>query len=157
MDAEDTTETLTARLAAFGAQQLLTSLNALASGLARVEPQDESQATFAPKLTKAQGSIDWRAPAEAIVRLIRATVPWPGAVTAWQGERLKILSASAGTEAMPPTSAPGTILRVAPDGLAVSTGKGSVVIREVQPAGRRRMSVREFIAGHHLQVGDILG
>lgn len=157
IDAEDTAETLTARLATFGAQQLLTSLNALASGLARVEPQDESQATVAPKLTKAQGSIDWRAPAEAIVRLIRATVPWPGAVTAWQGELLKIVSASAGTEAMPPTAVPGTILRVAAEGLAVSTGKGSVVIREVQPAGRRRMSVREFIAGHAVQVGEQLG
>jgi methionyl-tRNA formyltransferase len=157
IDPADTTEALTARLAACGAQQVLAALQDLASGRARFEPQDESQATFAPKLTKAQGAIDWRAPAEAVVRVIRATIPWPGATTELRGTPLKIWSASLGEAATPPGVVPGTILRVAAKGLTVSTGKGTVVIREVQPPGRRRMTIREFLAGHPIPAGEIAG
>src|SRR3989338_2223292 len=85
---------LTARLALLGAETLVRALDALAGGRARLSPQDDSQATCAPKLTKEQGRIDWGQPAEAIARLVRAMTPWPGAATAWNGEPLKVWRAS---------------------------------------------------------------
>ena len=153
---EDTAEMLTDRLAALGAQQLLGALDAIGSGRARLTPQDESQATVAPKLTKAHGQIDWRAPAETIARVIRATVPWPGATTTWRGQPLKIWAAVRGEAQTPPGIVAGTIVHAAPEGVTVSTGKGTLVIRELQPPGRRRMSVREFLAGHRVTVGEQL-
>jgi len=151
-------ETLTNRLAQLGAQQLVRALELLHTGRAMFTPQEESQATFAPKFTKAQGRIDWHQPAAVIARLVRATVPWPGAMTAWKGEALKIWSVS-----LPETStavsgaAPGTIVHVGSDGVTVATGTGALCLHEVQAAGRRRMTIKEFLAGHPMRVGERFG
>jgi methionyl-tRNA formyltransferase len=157
IDPGETAERLTQRLAQVGAEELLRALKALADGRARVEPQEESQASLAPKLTKAQGTIAWERPAEAIERLVRATQPWPGASTTWQGHSFKIFAASVNTTGVPTETAPGTVLDVSSEAIRVATGQGALAIREVQMAGKRRMSVKEFLAGHRIQVGDILG
>jgi len=154
----ETAEALTDRLACLGAQELIRALEALASGRVEGRPQTESDASVAPKLTKAQGRIDWAQPAAAIERLVRATVPWPGASTDWQGARLNIWTvalSSAGDDGSMPS--PGTVVRASPEGLEVATGQGRLVITEVQRAGKRRMNVREFLAGHSVRVGDQLG
>ena len=151
VNAQDTTEMLTRRLAVLGAEVLSAALRALAGGSARGIPQDESHATFAPKLTKAQGRIDWRQPAEAIVRLVRATVPWPGAATAWQGHLLKVWAAAPDAGA----GAPGTVLQASGERLLVAAGHGAVALTALQPAGGRHMQVREFLAGHRVQPGDV--
>ncbi|MBI4003868.1 MAG: methionyl-tRNA formyltransferase [Candidatus Omnitrophica bacterium] len=156
IEAGEDAHTLTARLARCGAQTLLRTLEMLAAGRIRVHAQDESRASLAPKLTKAQGEIDWQKPAEVIERLVRATVPWPGAATAWRGGSLKIVSAGLG-EHRAQKAVPGTVVDVTADSLAVAAGQGTLIIREVQPAGKRRMGVREFLAGHPIKVGDILG
>lgn len=156
IEAEEDAEALTHRLAACGAVGLIRSLEAVAAGRARFEPQDESQATFAPRLTKAQGRIDWQAPAERIVRLVRATVPWPGATTIWGGQPIRIWRASVG-QLKAEGALPGTVVQVAPEAIAVAAGEGVVVIHELQPAGRRRMIAREFLAGHHVSVGERFG
>lgn len=149
-------QALTGRLAQAGAQALVEALAAIAEGRARFEPQDESQASLAPKLTKAQGRIDWEAPADAIERLVRATVPWPGASTTWRGTPLKVWRAAVGAEE-PRQAMPGTVVRAGPGGVGVATGRGTLDLLEVQPADRRRMGIAEFLAGHRLTVGEQLG
>jgi len=145
---------LTDRLAKLGAQELVRTLEVISRGTAEPRAQDETQATLAPKLSKVQGVIDWEQPAAAIERLIRATVPWPGAVAGWQGVPLKIWAAQAvGGDAR--GAAAGTVVEVAPEQLLVATGKGVLAIREVQRPGRRRVSVRDFLAGHAVSVGDM--
>ena len=150
----DDAEALSKLLAGQGAALLVRGLDLLASGRAQWRPQDESHASLAPKLTKAQGHVDWRATAQELERLVRATVPWPGAVTAWHGQPLKILAASVGRaeDGVPP----GTVVAVG-ETVAVATGQGTLEITDVQPAGKRRMTIKEFLAGHPISVGERLG
>ncbi len=158
IQAGDDAEALTGRLAELGAEELLGALEAVASGRARFRRQDDAQASLAPKLTTAQGVIDWRKPAAAIERQVRAMVPWPGARTSWRGRELKLFRASSGREKTgAPRILPGTIAEVAPEAVIVATGEGTLELKDVQLAGRRRMSVREFLAGHPINVGEILG
>lgn len=152
----DTAMTLSARLARLGAQALVDTLDAMEQGTAAFHSQEERQASYAPKLTKAHGRIDWRADAAAIDRLVRAMVPWPGAYTDWNGTSLKVWRAS-WQAAVDKPAHPGEVLSVGPDGLKVATGNGQLMIHELQLAGRRRMAVQEFLAGHDLQVGEMLG
>jgi methionyl-tRNA formyltransferase len=126
----------------------------LAAGTAAFQPQEEAAATFAPKLSKAQGRIDWRRPAAEIHRLIRALVPWPGAFTAGALGRLKICAASLGPAA---PDAPGMVVEAGPDGLVVAAAGGTLRISRLQPEGKRVMTVKEFLAGHRLEPGDRLG
>ena len=157
IEAGEDAQALTNRLARLGAEALLQTLTLMASGQTRDQTQDESGASLAPKFTKAQGGIDWRKPAEFIDRLVRATMPWPGASTTWRGGALKIVSAGIGGPQANQDAAPGTVIDVSADALAVATGQGTLVIREVQPAGKRRMRVREFLAGHPIGKGERFG
>ena len=157
IEAGEDAQTLTNRLARLGAEALLQTLKMIVSGQARDQAQDESRASLAPKLTKAQGEIDWRKPAEFIDRLVRATIPWPGAATTWRGGALKIVSADLGESYATQAAAPGMVIDVSPDTLAVATGEGTLIIREVQLAGKRRMSAREFLAGHRIEQGERFG
>lgn len=144
---------LTDRLAKLGAQELVRTLGLISNGQAVPRVQDEARATLAPKLSKAQGTIDWQRPAAEIDRLVRAMVPWPGAVAGWQGVPLKIWAAQAvGSD--PKGAAPGTVVSVEPERLLVATGSGVLAIHEVQRPGRRRISARDFLAGHTVSVGD---
>lgn len=146
---------LTARLARLGGELAVRALDAAERGSAHLVPQDDGQASYAPKLSKTQGRIDWNAPAAVIERMVRATTPWPGAVTAWRGEPLKIVRA-----ALAPaigSKPPGAVMQAGPDALIVATGEGALAVTELQPAGRRRLSAREFLAGYKVQVGDRFG
>ena len=145
---------LTDRLALIGAEELMRGLEALACGRARFTPQDESQASCAPKFTKEQGQIDWRQPAEQIVRMIRALTPWPGATALWRGRPLRIWSARVLASS---GASPGCILQVGTEAVVVGAGQGAVAVTEVQLSGKRRMRVSEFLAGHPIKPGDTLG
>lgn len=147
--------TLTDHLAVLGAEELLKTLAQLEAGRITPRLQEESQATYAPKLTKAQGRIDWTQPASAIERLVRATVPWPGASTTWGGRPVKLWAVT--IELGSGDAEPGTVAAVSPSGLLVETGHGRLLIRELQPAAGRRLSAREFLSGHRVKVGDRLG
>ena len=149
----ESADALAGRLSRLGADALVTAMDRLSEGRARLIPQDDAQASTAPKLTKAQGRIDWRQPAEAIERLVRAMGPWPGAVASWHGETLKVLSARVDA---PPAHqhAAGTVTGAGASGIVVATGQGTLVITELQPPGRRRMRAQEFLAGHPLTVGE---
>lgn len=155
---EEDAEALGHRLARVGAEQLVETVDALAAGRAVPRPQHDATASFAPKLTKAQGRIDWHQPAAAIARLVRATMPWPGASTEWQGKALKIWKALA-LDAVQHTEhgRPGTVVHVDADGIRVAAADGVVVIHELQLAGRRRMRASEFLAGHPVREGAHFG
>ena len=149
IDIDDTAGTLTERLADLGATALLETLPCLAAGAVRPEPQDHSLATFAPKIDRATARIDWENDAGTVARQIRAFDPAPGAWTTLDGLELKLFGARAvdddGGEA-------GTVL-LADGGLRVAAGRGAVEILEAQPAGRRRIGVKEWLHGRSVTVG----
>ncbi len=142
---DDTAGSLGARLSEMGADLLLQTLPGYLDGSIRPQPQDDSQATYAPMLKKEEGLLDFTQPAEALERRVRAFNPWPGAFLEWQGQPLKIHRAHVQDCDVP---APGR--RCVIDGLpAVSTIQGCLVLDEVQPAGKRAMPGRDFLRGTH--------
>jgi len=140
---DDTGGSLHDRLAQIAPEALLEALRLLAAGNARRIPQDNAGATYAPKLKREHGQIDWSESAEAIERKIRAYNPWPGAFMKVSSQNLKIFSASV----VDLNGQSGQILRSDKD-LIVATGKGALSLAEVQLQGKRRMTAAEFLRGH---------
>ncbi|RJQ57217.1 MAG: methionyl-tRNA formyltransferase [Desulfobacteraceae bacterium] len=148
---DDTTATLSDRLAHLGAGLLIRTLNRLVEGRVVPKPQDHSLATSAPMLRKKDGRIDWSLSAERLEAFIRGVTPWPGAFTFLNDRRLKIFSA----EVVQTKSQvlPGTVVQGFPDELRVSTGGGLLSILEVQAESGKRMHIREFLHGFSIPVG----
>jgi methionyl-tRNA formyltransferase len=141
---EDTAGSLSDKLAGLGASLLQETLPEYLSGRIAPRAQDESQVTRAPMLDRAQGEIDFALTADHLARRVRAYHPWPGCFTMLHGEILKIHRA----HALPARSAvPGARL-VAEGKPAFGTGEGLLVMDELQPAGKRRMSGEEFLSGN---------
>jgi methionyl-tRNA formyltransferase len=141
----DTGGSLHDRLAQIAPHALLEALQMLAKGNAPRIPQDNALATYAPKLTRDDGKIDWSEPAEIIERKIRAFNPWPGAFTeiAPGVRKLKIFSAAI----VDFSGKPGEFLRSEKE-LIVAAGKHALSLNEVQPEGKRRMGAAAFLRGH---------
>jgi methionyl-tRNA formyltransferase len=155
IDPSDTAGTLSARLSEAGAKILLRTLSGLNGGSLKPIPQEDTNATQAPLLTKEQGEVDWSLSAEEIVRFVRGLDPWPGAYTFYRDERWRLWNVAIQESA--PMEKPGTIVKAGKDGLEVATGLGLLVIRELQPASGRRMAVREYLSGHLVEEGVVLG
>jgi methionyl-tRNA formyltransferase len=151
---EETAVELEPRLARLGAGLLLSTVEGLAAGTLTPTPQDEAQASLAPLLRKQDGLADWRLPAATLACRVRGFQPWPGVVTHVAGRGLKILRAEPIELAGPE---PGTLLSVAPEGIVVSCGVGSLRLLDVQPESRRPMPAAAFAAGARLAVGCRLG
>ena len=139
----DTGGSLHDRLAQIAPEALLESLRLVAAGNAPRIPQDNARATYAPKLKREHGLIDWSESAEAIERKIRAYNPWPGAFMKVDRQNLKVFSASV----VDLNGQTGEVLRSDED-LIVATGKDALSLAEVQLEGKRRMSAAEFLRGH---------
>jgi methionyl-tRNA formyltransferase len=139
----DTGGSLHNRLAKIAPQALLESLRLIAAGKAPRIAQDNGRATYAPKLKREHGLIDWSESAEAIERKIRAYNPWPGAFMKVDRQNLKVFSASV----VDFNGQPGDFLRGDKD-LIVATGTGALSLAEVQLEGKRRMTGAEFLRGH---------
>jgi methionyl-tRNA formyltransferase len=139
----DTGGSLHDRLAQIVPEALLESLRLLAAGNPPRISQDNARATYAPKLKREHGLIDWSESAETIERKIRAYNPWPGAFMKIDSQNLKIFSASV----VDFTGKPGEILRNDKD-LIIATGERALSLAEVQLEGKRRMSAAEFLRGH---------
>ena len=144
--AETTAAALHDRLAEIGARLVL---RALAETPPEV-PQPETGATYAPRLSREDGRIDWTRPADAIARQVRAFDPWPGTFTTLSGAVLKVLAA----RPEPGEGAPGTALD---DALLVACGTGSLRLSRVQLAGRAAMDAAAFLRGHAVPAGTVLG
>jgi methionyl-tRNA formyltransferase len=128
----------------------------MAAGSVPEVPQDEALATYAPRLTKEDGVIDWRRPARAIHDQVRALHPWPHAFTFGPGGRL-ILHRSAADETTLTPEPPGTILPSSVEAIRVATGRGVLHVLELQAEGGKVLPARSFLAGHPLAVGARLG
>jgi methionyl-tRNA formyltransferase len=152
---EETSEDVERDLARLGAALLVDTLDGLAAGHLRDQPQDDSQATYAHKLRKDEGLIDWRWTADRLHNMIRGLHPWPHAFT-FLGSRRFIVRRSRWS-GEPSPEAPGTVVDAAGDRLAVATGSGVLEITEIQSEGKRPMPAREFLAGHPLSRGERFG
>jgi len=155
--ADDCTGAVHDRLARLGAELLLETLPRWEAGEIVPQPQDHAAATYAPPLTGADEVIVWRRPAGEIVNQIRGLSPWPGARTSLDGRLLKIWRAAFSADARPADAVPGRVLGAGGDGLAVAAGDGVVLIRELQLGGGRRLTAEEFLRGHDIPVGTLLG
>lgn len=161
---DETTDSLTSKLAQLGAQALLEALPLWIAGKIPPQPQDEQLATHTHMLCKEDGHINWDRPAAVIARQVRAYTPWPSSYTHWRGKLLKILSAhalavepDAGTEVPAPQAGlVSTREEVDHQVLAIVTGAGLLIVRQLQLEGKKAMSAEEFLRGYGHIAGDIL-
>lgn len=152
---KETAPELMSRLSKTGADLLGETLSQLDQITPR--PQRHHEATLAPMLTKEDGRIDWSHDANAIERLVRGFQPWPNAYTTVVGRRLVVWKADP-IEGEPARGIAGQVLTARGDDLVISCGKDTALrMLEVQPEGKRIMTVRDFLNGTHLQIGDQFG
>jgi methionyl-tRNA formyltransferase len=159
--ARDTSKTLHDRLAALGALLIGETLEGLRDGRVAETPQPPDGVTYAEKINKAEGMIDWRQDAEQIGRRIRAFNPWPIAETRLNGAQLRIWDAEIPTPAatpskhdasgaVPPPGDPGTVIAASPEGIDVACGRGVLRVLRLQLAGRKPLTAPEFLKGQRL-------
>jgi len=152
----DTRTELKKRLAKVGADLLIRVLPAYLAGDLVPQPQPEAGVTYAERLRKEDGRIDWQRSAVEIDQQVRAVTPWPGAFTTLQGKHFKVLKATP-LPSWKGDAPPGTIVALADGGCAVATGQGAVRLEEVQLAGKRPMDIEAFLCGQRECVGTCLG
>ena len=151
---DDTTTMVESVLAQRGAELLVRTLDAIEGGTAVETPQDESQVTYAPKLTKAEGVVDWQWSAPRIHNLVRGLWPWPHAST-WIDATRYIIHRSRLSERDRSGAAPGTVVAASSsEGLHVATGDGVLELVEIQLEGKRVMPARDLLAGLQLHTGS---
>lgn len=148
------------RLSLLGAETLIKTLEALENGTLKREKQDESQATYAPKIEKNTGNIDWSQTTLEIHNRIRGTTPWPGAYTDMCGKRTKICCSKISgypdglsSSINDPQICPGTILYIGTEGMWVKTTDGAIFISLIQPECCKSMTPFQYACGHELKVG----
>lgn len=157
---DDTTGSLTIKLAELGARALLEALPPWVQGKIKPQPQDEQLASYTHMLRKEDGEIDWNRPAAELARAVRAYTPWPSAYTYWRGRLLKIVSAHAVGSEPSEEVKPGTVRLRKENGeqvLSVVTGNDLLLVNNLQLEGRKAMSASEFVRGYPQIVGDVLG
>ena len=131
---------------------MVETLARLAAGTLTPRPQDHSRASYAPALSKQDGQIDWRKPAEAIEAFIRAMTPWPGAWFVFNQKRYKVFKAR--VIPMQGQAAPGTILQGFTGELRIATGRNALSILEIQGASGKRLAIRDFLCGCRFEPGQ---
>jgi methionyl-tRNA formyltransferase len=157
---DETSDVVEADLARLGVPPLLSVIDQLESGTAREEPQNDVQSSYAARLTKEEGLIDWTMAASVIHNRVRGLYPWPHAYTHSKGSRLIVLKSQVQETARGsgPASEPGTVVDVSRDRVVVAAGQDTrLALEELQLEGRRAMTVRDFLTGHPMPVGTRLG
>ena len=157
---DDTTGSLTIKLAELGAGALLVALPLWVQGKIKPQPQNEQLASHTRMLRKEDGEIVWNRPATTLARAVRAFTPWPGAYTYWHNKLLKIVSAHAVASEAGEEAKPGTVGLRKEHGrqvLSVVTAHGLLVVDKLQLEGKKAMSADEFLRGYPQIVGDVLG
>lgn len=162
IDADDTTETLSRKLAELGAEMVGAAVKGWIEGRIEAVPQDHAKATFTKILEREDGRIDWKKSAGEIERLVRALKPWPEAHALWtrKGQPLRLTLKRAAlihpTSACGPDLRPGSVCRLADGTVGVNCGQGSLQLVEVQLEGKNAMDARSFVNGHPDFVGSRL-
>lgn len=153
---DDTSDLVERDLADMGAVLLVDTLNRLSHGPIEETPQDDAASTYAHRLTKDDGVMQWERSAIDLHNQIRGLYPWPHAYSFIQGRRVIVWKSAVGS-AEPLDAhgeAPGQIVRIDPDGIVVATGAGTLTLTELQAEGKRVLKARDFLAGQRLSVGD---
>lgn len=155
----DTGESLFDTLMYLGADLLIETLPLIEAGKINKVSQDESKSTYASKITKDMGKIDWSNTSAHIERYVRGLNSWPSAYTFLNGKTLKIWQSrvSANDDETNSKAVAGTVIKVSKDSIVVKTGDGALVISELQLEGKKRMSVHDFLLGYKMNVNDVLG
>ena len=155
IDDEDTNITLSEKLSDLGAEVLVEALGLIEAGKAQFVKQDDSAATYAPKLEKEDGSISWNEPAVKIHNKVRALLPWPSAYTHFNKKILKILKTEVLEE--PNIKAkPGEVIEILKHrGMVVKTGEGNILIEYVQIEAKKPFDTDAFLCGHKLPLGHL--
>ena len=153
-DSEDAAQ-LRARMAMVGAKLLVRVLDSIAANTFTLTPQDATQMTYASKLTKEMGKVDWTKTAKEINNQILGLKPWPGTITSLNGKMFKIISAHLSNVGIQ-TGKPGEILSADKQGLLVATGHGALMITDVHPEAGKAMPAASFVAGYKIKQGNLL-
>ncbi len=149
---DETIYSLETRLAQMGAVLVVEALDQLEKNNVKLTAQDESLSSYARKLTKEDGRVDWQLSSEAIHSRVRALLDWPGSFVFYQGKRIVILKTQ--LEKSGSLQKPGQVLTAsAKEGLVVMAGEGAVRIEELQLEGRKKMGAQEFLAGFAIKPG----
>ncbi len=156
---EDDAATLSPHLAELGAQLLVDTLPRWAAGEVEAQPQDDAQATVSRLLRREDGALDWREPAEALWRRVRAVAEWPQAYSTWDGRSVRIPTAYFDRE---PSVEPGLVVAVGPRtripvAAGIGTGEGVLLPRTIGIEGRRPMAIDAFLRGYPAFIGVRLG
>ncbi|MFV0436495.1 MAG: methionyl-tRNA formyltransferase [Desulfopila sp.] len=154
VDENETAGSLFTKLARLGGTTLLKALTLLKQGQLTATCQTDADATLAPMLKKDDGSIDWQKSARQLHCLIRGCDPWPSAYCFLDGKRLRLFVPEVAHQSS--NAAPGTVIRADRRGLLIATGQDCLLIREVQPEGKKRMTVDAFLCGSPLIPGSRL-
>lgn len=157
LDEKETGGSLFDRLMETGAELIVEVLPKIVAGELTPVVQKEELATYAGKITKDMGNIDFAKSAVTIERLIRGLNPWPSAFTHYKGKILKIWEADVVSEcANAENPVPGTVIAMDKESFTLATGEGALRIRSLQPEGKKRMSCAEFMRGYEVKVGEAL-
>ncbi len=151
---DETATTLFNKLAHLGSDTLLKAIKGLTNGTIAGTPQDHSRATEAPMLKKADGLIDWSKSSRELESLIRGLDPWPSAFCFLDTKRLRIFK----PEVVYKTNdaQPGSLIRADKRGLLIACGKDALLVKEIQPEGKKRMTVEAFLCGRSIEPGTLL-
>lgn len=161
IEPEETAADVEKRLADVGAWLVRRAIDSLEAGTLEALPQNPALASKAPRLKKTDGLIDWTRSAEAIRNHVRAMEPWPKTYSFWhrpKGQPLRLLIGPVTVvEGLAADAPPGTVLEAARDRLVIATGDGAAVLQTVQPAGKKPLTIAEFLRGYHVQPGERFG
>jgi methionyl-tRNA formyltransferase len=150
--ADDDAGTLARTLASLGAPLLAESLTLASAGQAPRRPQDQASGSYAGKLSKRDGEVDWSLDVARVWNHQRAVTPWPGAATSFQGRRIKILEARP-LDLLPRAEAPGTVLGFADETVMVACGRGALALLRLKPEDRSEMGAAQWARGARVSAG----
>lgn len=154
---DETGESLFDRLAALGADAVCEALSLIEEGKLTPIKQDDEKSSYAKMLNKSMGKIDFSWTADKLERYVRGLNSWPSAYTSLGGKTLKIWEAYVVGGKDADGKKPGTVVKVSKDALFVACGEGILEIRSLQLEGKKRMSVKDFLLGYHIEEGQLLG
>ncbi|MFL5320471.1 MAG: methionyl-tRNA formyltransferase [Myxococcaceae bacterium] len=150
IETAETLQTLHDKLSSLGGAMIREDLPRYLSGDLKPSPQPKDGVVMAPMIEKDEGRLIWTRKAAELERRLRAFTPWPGAFTTFEGALLKVHAAEVGAG----RGEPGEILRADSTGIEVATSEGSLVLKVIQPEGKRRMTAAEFLAGRKIEKGS---
>jgi len=150
----DTAATLEEKLCKLGAEAIQEALASIASNSYTFNPQDETHASYAPKLKRQDGHINWQSPAHSILNRIRGCAGWPGTFTLYKQKIVKIWSAEATHVLVEKNQLPGSIIAIESDGITVAANDYGIRITELQLSSGKRLPAKEFLRGHALAMDE---